>query len=89
VASLCVTRPDYASFCTPLLEEDEQTWINDELKTILNPDSCDGMVAAEQNHLTYEALTSLLSNNIFRHTTNPPGVRSPSGCGPNSQYMVT
>jgi hypothetical protein len=69
--------------------EDGQTWFNDELKSILNPNSCDGMVAAEQNHLTYESLTSMLSNNIFRHTTNHPGVRSPSGCGPNSQYTVT
>ena len=32
------------------------------------------------------ALTSMLSNDSFRHTTNHPGVRSPSGCGPNSQY---
>lgn len=69
--------------------EDGQTWFNDELKSVLNPNSCDGMVAAEQNHLTYEALTSMLSNDSFRHTTNHPGVRSPSGCGPNSQYMVT
>jgi hypothetical protein len=69
--------------------EDGQNWFNNELKSILNPNSCDGMVAAEQNHLTYETLTSMLSNNIFRHTTNHPGVHSPSGCGPNSQYTVT
>jgi hypothetical protein len=69
--------------------EDGQTWFNDELKTILNPSSCDGMVAAEQDHFTYEELTSMLSNNIFNHQTHHPGVRSPSGCGPNSQYTVT
>jgi hypothetical protein len=69
--------------------EDGQTWFNDELKGVLNPSSCDGMVAAEQDHFTYEDLTSMLSNNIFNHQTHHPGVRSPSGCGPNSQYSVT
>jgi hypothetical protein len=71
--------------------EDGQNWFNDELKSILNPNSCDGMVAAEQNHWTYEELTSMMLSidNSFGHTTNHPGVRSPSGCGPNSQYSVT
>ena len=69
--------------------EDGQTWFNDELKSILNPSSCDGMVAAEQDRFTYEQLISMLSNNIFNHQTHHPGVRSPSGCGPNSQYTVT
>src|ERR1700722_19460146 len=39
--------------------EDGQNWFNDELESILNPNSCDGMVAAEQNHLTYEDLISM------------------------------
>jgi hypothetical protein len=70
--------------------QDGQTWFNDELKGILNPESCDGMVAAEQDHLTYEYVTSMLnSNGAFNHQTHHPGVRSPSGCGPNSQYTVT
>jgi hypothetical protein len=34
--------------------QDGQTWFNDELKSILNHNSCDGMVAAEQDHFTYD-----------------------------------
>lgn len=69
---------------------DGQPWFNEELSSILNPNSCDGMVAAEQDHFTYEYVTSMLnSNGAFSHQTHHPGVRSPSGCGPNSQYTVT
>ena len=68
---------------------DGQPWFNDELISILNPKSCDGLVAAEQDHFSYGDLAGLLSNGSFRHQTNHPGVRSPSGCGPNSQYTVT
>jgi hypothetical protein len=68
--------------------QDGQTWFNVELQTILNPNSCDGMVAAEQNHLTYEQLISMLGGTIFNQHTHHPGVHSPSGCGPNSQYTV-
>jgi hypothetical protein len=67
---------------------DAQPWFNNELKTVLNPNSCDGMVAAEQDHWTYAQLTSLQTNSIFAHQTYQPGVHSGSGCGPNSQYTV-
>ena len=69
--------------------QDRQPWFNQELKNILNPKSCDGMVAAEQDHFQYSDLAAMLVNGPFRHETNHPGVRSPSGCGPNSQYSVT
>ena len=69
--------------------QDGQTWFNDELKSILNHNSCDGMVAAEQDHFTYDDLTSLVANGTHTQPTNHPGIRSPSGCGPNSQYTVT
>lgn len=69
--------------------QDGQTWFTDELKNILNTNSCDGMVAAEQNRLTYNELVSLVSNGPHTVQTHHPGVRSPSGCGPNSQYTVT
>ena len=69
--------------------QDGQTWLSDELKTILNPKSCDGMVAAEQDHLSYGDLTSLLAKGPFTRQTHHPGVRSPSGRGPNSQYTVS
>ncbi len=68
---------------------DGQPWFNNELKNILNPKSCDGMVAAEQNHFQYGDLAAMLTNGPFVHQTNHPGVRSPSGCGPNSIYAVT
>ncbi len=69
--------------------EDGQTWFNDELKSILNPNSCDGMVAAEQDHLSYEDLIAVLvPGQTLIHEVHHPGVRSPSGCGPNSSYTV-
>ena len=43
--------------------------------------TCDGIVAAEQNHLTYGQLP-------IAHQTPQPGTHSPSGCGNNSQYTV-
>jgi hypothetical protein len=68
---------------------DAQPWFNNELKSILNPKSCDGMVAAEQDHFQYGDLAAMIANGPFTHQTNHPGVRSPSGCGPNSIYTVT
>lgn len=79
--------PQSANFTGAL--SDEQTWFNDQLKSVLNPKSCDGIVAAEQDHFQYGDLTAMIANGPFSHQTNHPGVRSPSGCGPNSQYMVT
>jgi hypothetical protein len=67
---------------------DEQPWFNNELKNILNSKSCDGMVAAEQDHFQYADLAAMTANGAFIHQTNHPGVRSPSGCGPNSIYVV-
>lgn len=69
--------------------EDSQPWFNNELRSILNLNGCDGMVAAEQDHFSYGDLVSMLVKGPFTHTTNHPGVRSASGCGPNSQYTVT
>jgi hypothetical protein len=43
--------------------------------------SCDGIVAAEQNHLSFGQLP-------ISHQTPQPGTHSPSGCGNNSQYTV-
>jgi hypothetical protein len=43
--------------------------------------SCDGIVAAEQNVLSFGQLP-------ISHQTAQPGTHSPSGCGNNSQYTV-
>jgi hypothetical protein len=71
------------------LEDSNQPWFNGQLGSILNSKSCDGMVAAEQDHLSYGDLVSLVSNGPHTVQTHHSGVRSPSGCGPNSQYTVT
>jgi hypothetical protein len=68
--------------------QDGQTFFTTELKNILNTKSCDGMVAAEQNHFTYQQLTGMMTNNILAHQTHHAGVLSPGGCGPNSQYNI-
>ena len=66
-----------------------QTWFTDQLQNILNPHSCDGMVAAEQDNFRLGDLDKLIAQGTFIQQTHHPGVRSPSGCGPNSQYTVT
>ncbi len=68
--------------------EDGQTFFNQELTAVLNPNSCDGMVAAEQDHFTFDDLNSVGPPQAVTHEVHHSGIRSPSGCGPNSQYMV-
>lgn len=71
------------------LEDGNQPWFDGQLGSILNLKSCDGMVAAEQDHLSYGDLVSLVANGPHTLQTYHSGVRSPSGCGPNSKYTVT
>ncbi len=69
--------------------QDGQNWFTDQLKGILNPHSCDGMVAAEQDNFHLGDLNRFITQGTFTQQTHHPGVRSPSGCGPNSHYTVT
>jgi hypothetical protein len=68
--------------------EDGQTFFNQELTPLLKPNTCDGMVAAEQDHFSFDDLSSVSPQQAVTHEVHHPGIRSPSGCGPNSQYTV-
>jgi len=79
--------PNPANFTGAL--EDGDTFFTSNLASILNPKSCDGMVAAEQDHLSFDIdLSPLLRDQSQPHSVHQPGVRSPSGCGDNSDYTV-
>lgn len=68
--------------------EDGQTFFNQELTAVLKSNTCDGMVAAEQDHFTFDDLNSVGPPQAVTHEVHHSGIRSPSGCGPNSQYTV-
>jgi hypothetical protein len=63
----------------------------DEIGLITNHNSCDGLVAAEQNSLTYEQLVSNASQSpYFSQTTQHTGTKAPGNCNSKlSAYAVT
>jgi hypothetical protein len=63
---------------------------HDELSSIINPNSCDGLVAAEQNTFTYDQLLSNTSQYpFFTETTSHIGAKAPNNCNSRpSAYVV-
>jgi hypothetical protein len=61
-----------------------------EIGNITNHPSCDGLVAAEQNSLTYEQLVSYTNQPYFSQTTPHTGTKAPGNCNSKlSAYSVT
>jgi hypothetical protein len=77
---------------TPLVSclEAVATRFAQEIGNITNHPSCDGLVAAEQNSLTYEQLVSYTNQPYFSQTTPHIGTKAPGNCNSKlSAYAVT
>jgi len=70
--------------------EQVATTFAQEIGLITNHPSCDGLVAAEQNSLTYEQLVSYTNQPYFSQTTPHTGTKAPGNCNSKlSAYAVT
>jgi hypothetical protein len=59
------------------------------LSSVFNSNSCDGVVAAEQDRLSFDTdLSPLPLDQFVPHAVHQVGTNSPSGCGTNSDYTV-
>ena len=66
------------------------TRFSQEIANITNHPSCDGLVAAEQNSLTYEQLVGYTNQPYFSQTTQHTGTKAPGNCNSKlSAYAVT
>jgi hypothetical protein len=66
------------------------TRFSQEIANITNHPSCDGLVAAEQNSLTYEELVGYTNQPYFSQTTQHTGTKAPGNCNSKlSAYAVT
>lgn len=65
-------------------------WFNEQLQALYALGSCDGLVAVEQDVLTYFELLPGTTNTPYVHTSNHSGTEPPSGCNKHvSGYSVT
>jgi hypothetical protein len=70
--------------------EQVATTFAQEIGLITRHPSCDGLVAAEQNSLTYEQLVSYTNQPYFSQTTQHTGTKAPGNCNSKlSAYAVT
>jgi hypothetical protein len=63
-------------------------WLPDNLQGIVDPHTCDGAVAAEQDTFTGTELATKTANGRFTQVTTHPGTNSGFLCGGNSVYIV-
>ena len=87
IATTSVVSPPPLASC---LEQIATTFAQ-EIASITNHPSCDGLVAAEQNSLTYEQLMMYANQSpYFSQTTPHTGTRAPGNCNSKpSAYAVT
>ncbi len=87
IATTSVVSPPPLASCLELIA----ARFGQEIGTITNHPSCDGLVAAEQNSLTYEQLVSYANQSpYFSQTTPHAGTKAPGNCNSKlSAYAVT